>query len=346
MSVRPAPGNMAYLTAFLPMPEAVAAYANLSKAAAARVGTGASGGCTQSQTMADLLVERVTGQDSADAIPLEVLVVMNDETLFDDGDEPAWLPGFGPIPAGAARSLIADDPGAVFLRRMYARPTDGQLVAMDSSRREFSGLLRRMITVRDDVCRTPWCEATIKHVDHATPVAAGGATSWDNASGLCAACNYIKELPGWRHRTSATELSVTTPTGHRYTVSTRPIDARSTCPVDARPRSPGAAQEEGQARAPGSPPRTIAILAETAAVPKDERVLIDPSLVAPPPVGPPRLGPSLVGPPQVGPSQVGLTSRSSPRPTRRQPLDSAGSVREDSPCERRLRNDLVARAAP
>ncbi|RAE66979.1 HNH endonuclease, partial [Burkholderia multivorans] len=121
----------------------------------------------------------------------------------------------------------------------------------------------RMITVRDDVCRTPWCEATIKHVDHATPVAAGGATSWDNASGLCAACNYINELPGWLHRTSATELSVTTPTGHRYTVSTRPIDARSTCPVDARPRSPGAAQEEGQARAPGSPPRTIAILAET-----------------------------------------------------------------------------------
>lgn len=336
VSVRPAPGNMAYLTAFLPMPEAVAAYANLSKAAAARVGTGASGGCTQSQTMADLLVERVTGQDSADAIPLEVLVVMNDETLFDDGDEPAWLPGFGPIPAGAARSLIADDPGAVFLRRMYARPTDGQLVAMESSRREFSGLLRRMITVRDDVCRTPWCEATIKHVDHATPVAAGGATSWDNASGLCAACNYIKELPGWRHRTSATELSVTTPTGHRYTVSTRPIDARSTCPIDARPRSPGTAQEEGQARGPGSPPRTIVILAETAAVPKDERVLIDPSPVGPPQVGPPRLGPSLVG----------LASRTGTRPTRRQLLDSAGSVREDSPCERRLRNDLVARAAP
>ncbi|RAG64924.1 HNH endonuclease, partial [Burkholderia multivorans] len=89
-------------------------------------------------------------------------------------------------------------------------------------------------------------------------------------------------------------------------------------------------------RAPGSPPRTIAILAETAAVPKDERVLIDPSPVGPPQVGSPRVGPSLVGP----------TSRTGTRPTRRQPLASAGSVREDSPCERRLRNDLVARAAP
>lgn len=267
VSVRPAPGNMAYLTAFLPMPQAVAAYANLSKAAAARVGTGESNGCTQQQSVADLLVERITGQDSASAIPLEVLLVMNDETMFDDGDEPAWLPGFGSIPAGSAKSLISDNDSAVFLRRLYTRPSDGQLVKMDSNSREFTGLLRRMITVRDDVCRTPWCEATIRHVDHATPSAAGGATNWDNGSGLCAACNLLKELPGWRHRATATRLSVTTPTGHRYTVSTRPIDsrpgdARSACSTgeaplsDTQARAPGRASDrpEGRAsdyRAPG-----------------------------------------------------------------------------------------------
>lgn len=250
VSVRPAPGNMAYLTAFLPMPQAVAAYANLSKAAAARVGTGESNGCTQQQSMADLLVERITGQDSASAIPLEVLLVMNDETMFDDGDEPAWLPGFGSIPAGSAKSLISDNDSAEFLRRLYTRPTDGQLVKMDSHSREFTGLLRRMITVRDDVCRTPWCEATIRHVDHATPSAAGGATSWDNGSGLCAACNLLKELPGWRHRATATRLSVTTPTGHRYTVNTRPIDSR---PGDARwtGTSRDASLSDAPARAPG-----------------------------------------------------------------------------------------------
>lgn len=250
VSVRPAPGNMAYLTAFLPMPQAVAAYANLSKAAAARVGTGESNGCTQQQSMADLLVERITGQDSASAIPLEVLLVMNDETMFDDGDEPAWLPGFGSIPAGSAKSLISDNDSAVFLRRLYTRPTDGQLVKMDSNSREFTGLLRRMITVRDDVCRTPWCEATIRHVDHATPSAAGGATNWDNGSGLCAACNLLKELPGWRHRATATRLSVTTPTGHRYTVNTRPIDSR---PGDARSAgtSRDVSRSDAPARAPG-----------------------------------------------------------------------------------------------
>lgn len=255
VTVRPAPGSMAYLTALLPMPQAVAAYANLSKAAASRVGTGASNGCTQSQTMADLLVERVTGQDSAGAIPLEVLVVMNDETMFDAGANPAWLPGFGSIPAESARSLIADNDGAVFLRRMYARPADGQLVAMDSSRREFAGLLRRMVTVRDDVCRTPWCEASIKHADHAESFASGGPTSWENASGLCAACNFVKELPGWRHRATAAELTVATPTGHRYSVRTRPIDDRiaaggsSRDPTDAHARSPGG--QTVPARAPG-----------------------------------------------------------------------------------------------
>ncbi len=252
VTVRPAPGNMAYLTAFLPMQQAVAAFANLSTSAAARVGTGESGGSTQSQTMADLLVERVTGQDSADAVPLDVLVVMNDETMFDAGDDPAWLPGFGPIPAGAARSLIAENDAGVFLRRLYTRPADGQLVAMDSKRREFGGLLRQMVLVRDDVCRTPWCDALIKHADHATPVAGGGTTTWDNASGLCAACNYTKELAGWRHRATADELIVTTPTGHRYTVRTRPIDGRRSS-VGRQPnaRDPVGEREAGEAEARG-----------------------------------------------------------------------------------------------
>ncbi|MCM1012016.1 MULTISPECIES: DUF222 domain-containing protein [unclassified Brevibacterium] len=248
VTVRPAPGNMAYLTAFLPMQQAVAAFANLSTSAATRVGTGESGGSTQSQTMADLLVERVTGQESAEAVPLDVLVVMNDETMFDVGDDPAWLPGFGPIPAGAARSLIAENDASVFLRRLYTRPADGQLVAMDSKRREFGGLLRQMVLVRDDVCRTPWCDALIRHVDHATPVADGGATTWGNASGLCAACNYTKELAGWRHRATAEELIVTTPTGHRYTMRTRPIDSRRS----SVGRQPDAGARKSAAAQPGA----------------------------------------------------------------------------------------------
>ncbi|MGO2649018.1 MAG: DUF222 domain-containing protein, partial [Brevibacterium aurantiacum] len=85
VSVRPAPGNMAYLTALLPLPQAVAAYTNLAKSAQSIVGIGQAEGRSQSQIMADLLVERITGQDNAEAIPTEVHVVMNESSLFSPG---------------------------------------------------------------------------------------------------------------------------------------------------------------------------------------------------------------------------------------------------------------------
>lgn len=212
--------------------------------------------------MADLLVERTTGQDSAEAIPTEVHIVMNENSLFDPGETPAWFPGFGPIPAKTARDFIVENEASVFIRRLYTRPSDGQLVRMDSKRREFSGLLRRMVVIRDDVCRSPWCDAQIKHADHSQAFAAGGETNWDNASGLCAACNFLKEVPGWRHEATAVELVVRTPTGHRYRIGTRPI-GKPVANSRERPRSnltdeqrPGAGSEESSAPANDETPNT------------------------------------------------------------------------------------------
>jgi hypothetical protein len=237
VSVRPAPGNMAYLTALLPMPQAVAAYARLHKEAATAVGTGAANERSHGQVMADLLITRLTGQEEASGVPIELQLVMTDESLLSGGAIPAWIPGHGPIPAEAARRLIADTQAAVFLRRLFTAPESGQLVGMDSKRREFSGVLRQMVIVRDDMCRTPWCEAHIKHIDHATPHRSGGATSWDNASGLCARCNYIKENPGWQHEANPQRLNVTTPTGRTYTSITPPVARGAPPPKERRPEA-------------------------------------------------------------------------------------------------------------
>ncbi|MGO3069924.1 MAG: DUF222 domain-containing protein [Brevibacterium linens] len=223
VSVRPAPGNMAYLTALLPMSQAVAAFANLKKSAQTVTATGKADGRGQNQIAADLLVERLTGQAAAAAVPTEVHLIMQDSSLFGSGEESAWFPGVGPIPAQAARNVVAENEAATFIRRLYTRPEDGQLVRMDSRRREFSGLLRRMVVFRDDVCRSPWCEAPIQHADHVDAAAAGGETDWDNSSGLCAACNYLKELSGWRHQATAEALEVITPTGHHYRTRTKPL---------------------------------------------------------------------------------------------------------------------------
>lgn len=86
---------------------------------------------------------------------------------------------------------------AATVRRLYTHPRTGELVAMESTARAFPVGLRRMIRWRDETCRTPWCNARIRHIDHVVSVANGGPTSYTNGQGLCARCNYLKEHGLW-----------------------------------------------------------------------------------------------------------------------------------------------------
>ncbi len=240
---------MAYLTALLPVAQAVAAYAALTAAA----DTARTGGDPRSkgQVMADTLTTRVTGQSTADAVPVEVQVVITDRALLAGEETPAQIPGYGTIPAAFARTLLnpttdesgcgfdtkADAPvsGAarVWLRRLYTHPETGALVAMDSTRRLFDAGLRRFLLARDGgTCRTPWCDAPIRHLDHIVEHAAGGPTNADNGQGLCIRCNHTKQHPGWTARTiPAPDIRVggrhtvetTTPTGHTYRSTAPPL---------------------------------------------------------------------------------------------------------------------------
>ena len=324
VSCRPAPDTMCYLTGLLPVAQGVAVYAALSRAADSLRATGDERG--RGQIMADTLVERVTGQERADRVPVEVQLVITDRTLLtgvlipndaaQDGkqlrsrdlgqvreedqvrdregslsaapvapavsaapagqpDTPAYFPGYGIVPGAWARELIrsalgTDDgeaptsasdlqawppgagrpasaghhagppgvgsseppPGArsssepppdtsrfpepdpashattakpgqaeqlslVSLRRLFMDPVSGELTAMESKARTFPAGLARLIRTRDQTCRTPWCDAPIRHIDHIQPHADGGPTSYTNGQGLCEACNQAKEAPGW-----------------------------------------------------------------------------------------------------------------------------------------------------
>lgn len=240
VTLRPAPDTMCYLTGFLPVTQGVVVHTALARAAAAARAAGDQR--STGQLMADLLVERVTGQTIADAVPVEVQLVITDRSLFAGAfgnagladQTPAQVPGYGTVPAPWARDLIAKsaDPAAdaaaaaqVWLRRLYTHSDDGTLVAMDSTRRTFDGALRRYLLARDGTCRTPWCDAPVRHVDHVVDHAAGGPTSAANAQGLCVRCNHTKQLPGWRARPEPAQSPGTwrrhtvvtvTPTGHRY----------------------------------------------------------------------------------------------------------------------------------
>ena len=230
VSVRPAAYGMAWVTALVSTQQAVGILATLTRDANSVVNSGETADPTDptgqarshGQIMADLFVQRVNGHAPA-AVPAEVQVVMTDEALFADGDTPAWVTGHGPIPAQLAKRWLAMPEAEVFLRRVFARPGDHQLVGMESRRRAFPASLRRMVVLRDDTCRTPYCDGRIQDIDHATPYRNGGPTSWQNASGLCAGCNQIKENTGWTHQTTPEHLSVITPTGHRYAKNTGPV---------------------------------------------------------------------------------------------------------------------------
>jgi hypothetical protein len=159
---------------------------------------------------------------------VEIQLVMTDTALLAGGDDPALVtsemsesnPAAGLVPASVARDIVRDA-AKVFVRRLYTDPESGQLVAMESARRVFAGNLRRMLVRRDGHCRTPWCDAPIRHGDHVMAHAAGGPTSLRNGQGLCERCNQTKTMPGWQSETldgipGRHVVRTTTPTGHQY----------------------------------------------------------------------------------------------------------------------------------
>ena len=196
VSIRPAPDTMTYLTALLPVAQGVSVYAALRRLADTRVD-----GRSRGQVMADALVERVTGRSAAGATPIAVNLVLSDESLLGGSSAPADIRGYGPIPAAVARELVSnavnDKRSRATLRRLYAHPASGALVAMESRARLFPRGLAAFIRFRDQRCRTPYCDAPIRHLDHARPWAVGGSTNADNGLGLCERCNYVKEVAGW-----------------------------------------------------------------------------------------------------------------------------------------------------
>lgn len=232
VTIRPAPDTMTYVTALLPVAQGVAVYAALDRHARGIIADGDGRG--RGQLMADALVERVTGQATADAVPIEVQLVMPADTLAGAGDEPAEIPGHGPMAADTARALLANSvqsEASMWFRRIYLRPGEHELVALDSRRRLFPPGLKRFLMLRDKRCRMPWCDAPIRNYDHVQPAGRGGSTQAANGQGLCAACNQAKEALGWSAEVLNDGLGMSgphrvrwrTPTEHSYDSTAPPL---------------------------------------------------------------------------------------------------------------------------
>jgi hypothetical protein len=92
---------------------------------------------------------------------------------------------------------------------------------MDSKASKFEGKLAEYLRLRDQQCRTLYCNARIRHLDHVKRKADGGPTSAHNGQGTCVTCNQAKEGWGWSARPIRGPdgehlVETVTPTGHRY----------------------------------------------------------------------------------------------------------------------------------
>ncbi|MFC7406056.1 HNH endonuclease [Georgenia alba] len=274
VSIRPAPESMCYVTALLPLGQGVAAYAALTRDAEAIRRDGDARG--SGQLMADLFVARTTGLpllgdghdgESADhpadtgsasdpgppAVPVTVNVTMSDAALLGGADEAAVVTAAGVptqvVPAQVARLLLSEalsESAGAWVRRLYTDPA-GRLVAMSSKQRCFDGALADVLLQRDQgICRMPYCDAPIRHLDHVVPREVDGPTSEANGQGLCEACNHAKQAPGWRQRTDRD------PPEGRHSVLTRTPSGRTyrsqAPPPPGRPgtRAPGLSAARGR----------------------------------------------------------------------------------------------------
>ena len=229
VSLRPAPDVMSQLSALLPVKDGVAVWAVLGREAdrARAAGDQRSRG----QIMADTLVRRVLSPgEGAPSVPLLINVVVPDSVLLGDDDGFGWVQHYGPVPGDLLREWIAANAEQgvdQWVRRLYASPKTGELVSMDSKSRRFEGALADYLRLRDRQCRTRYCDAPVRHLDHAKAHADGGPTSAANGQGLCEYCNYAKDALGWSARPRPGPrhtIETVTPTGHRYTSTRAAVD--------------------------------------------------------------------------------------------------------------------------
>ncbi|MCC9174791.1 HNH endonuclease [Arthrobacter sp. zg-Y179] len=148
VSCRPAPDTMTYLTGLLPVAQGVGVYAALSREADRL--TAAGDGRTRGQIMADTLVGRITGQTQADAMKVEVQLVMTDRTLLAGESEPAFVPGYGPVPAQWARDLVRNRDRAKGVREEGNRKGKGESRFKGNAGRDADGTAAAPGIDRDD----------------------------------------------------------------------------------------------------------------------------------------------------------------------------------------------------
>jgi hypothetical protein len=95
-----------------------------------------------------------------------------------------------PETVGAGPRDPGHQSGRKWWRRLFTAPKgstagSGPVVGGDPTRRHFDGWLGKLIRLRDQTCRDPYCESPIRHLDHIIRRADDGPTTLENGRGTC-----------------------------------------------------------------------------------------------------------------------------------------------------------------
>ncbi len=193
--------GMATLVAYLPAPEATEVFLALDAVADRREPGDQRG---RGERRADALHGWAQAALAAEDLPTRhgrrpaIQVTMSVQTALGLADEPAHLAGYGPITAGAARTLAADGEW----RALLTDAASGRILGLGQVTYRPGQALRDDTIARHETCAFPHCNrpAGACDLDHRTPYADGGPTGPDNLAPLCRRHHRLKTHGGWQVR--------------------------------------------------------------------------------------------------------------------------------------------------
>ncbi|MEZ5115613.1 MAG: DUF222 domain-containing protein [Candidatus Nanopelagicales bacterium] len=165
-----------------------------------------------------------------------VAVVIDLPTVLGLADNPAQIPGYGPVDPDLARELAADRDWVRWVRD----PVTGHLLD-DGDRRYAGRRLARFVRRRDGTCRHPNGSQPAHRcdLDHARPWGAGGPTDTANLHALAPRYNRRKDEGGWTIVRAGADGSLRwrSPLGVPYDVPPREVLESAPPPEPAPPGS-------------------------------------------------------------------------------------------------------------
>lgn len=157
----------------------------------------------------------------AEGIPspkAQVLVTVPVLSLLGVTEEPATLDGYGPIPPGMARRLVAD--GATSFHRVLTDAGTGAPLEIGRSSYRIPAAMRQFLRLRDGKCPFPGCnnQSLDNEADHVVAWHDGGTTGVANLGQPCRKHHRLRHTTGWKPVGASQDAPPgwVAPSGRRY----------------------------------------------------------------------------------------------------------------------------------